>query len=127
MDNDRPKPYLRVDLEITDEELVKYDKMAVAAVLLALSEVPGVSVRAISSKERDNFTTCEQCLGGRGKFRMVILKDHIWKKIAEKHEFLCAGCIEERLGRKLTMQDMKPCGITDDLLWARELRLRPRK
>jgi hypothetical protein len=39
---------------------------------------------------------------------MVMIKDELWKKIADKKEdALCDCCMEKRLGRKMTKDDFK--------------------
>lgn len=53
---------------------------------------------------------------------MVMLKDELWLTIAPHPErrgmsgILCFNCIELRLGRRVTLMDLKPCGITDDMM-----------
>lgn len=44
---------------------------------------------------------------------MVMIKDDLWKKIADKHEdAYCDCCIEKRLGRKIAEEDFEP--VTHD-------------
>ena len=38
---------------------------------------------------------------------MIMLKNSLWSLIAESKEILCYKCIENRLGRKLTLDDLK--------------------
>ena len=38
---------------------------------------------------------------------MVMLKDDLWLKIANKEDILCTNCIEEKLGRKIEVGDFK--------------------
>ena len=52
----------------------------------------------------DDPLICGQCLEEWPI--MIILKENLWLSIAEKQEFLCKGCIEERLGRPLTGWDL---------------------
>ena len=52
----------------------------------------------------DDPIICGQCLEDWPI--MIILKENLWLSIAEKQEFLCKGCIEERLGRPLTGWDL---------------------
>jgi hypothetical protein len=47
---------------------------------------------------------------------MVILKEEVWLSIADKHDFLCPVCIEVRLKRKLTWNDLKGCVVNLDAL-----------
>lgn len=49
-----------------------------------------------------------------------ILKDELWQRIKPletiKGGHLCPPCAEKRLGRRMTLDDMKPCGMTDIML-----------
>lgn len=47
---------------------------------------------------------------------MVILKDEVWDSIALEKDVLCFGCMQSRLLRPITFDDLKPCGMTDHLL-----------
>lgn len=49
---------------------------------------------------------CDDC--GTENPAMIVLKNEIWLSIAEKKEILCYTCIEKRLNRKLTIDDLKP-------------------
>lgn len=42
----------------------------------------------------------------------VMLHDNLWLSIANKRDVLCVNCIEKRLGRKLTLDDLRPCEAT---------------
>lgn len=33
------------------------------------------------------------------------IKSEIWLKVAKSNEFLCIGCLEKRLGRRITKED----------------------
>lgn len=50
----------------------------------------------------------------------IMIKDELWKKVRLPHlpkgGVFCASCIEAKLGRKLTLADLHPCGITDIML-----------
>lgn len=48
---------------------------------------------------------CQQCGCDRSTFQMVVLPDSLWLTIAQKEEFICDKCIEQRLGRPLTLED----------------------
>lgn len=37
--------------------------------------------------------------------------DAVWQPVAADATFLCVGCLEERLGRRLTPTDFSPFGI----------------
>lgn len=43
---------------------------------------------------------------------MVMLKNELWLSIAQRRDILCVDCIEKRLGRQLTFDDLKECDIT---------------
>ena len=52
---------------------------------------------------------------------MVILKDDLWKSIEPEPDErgrrnLCFVCIEQKLGRALSFDDLKPCGNTNTML-----------
>lgn len=65
---------------------------------------------------------CDQCK--KDDPVMFVLKEELWKQIAtNKREILCLACTEERLGRKITFADLKPCGITDELRLGAKLAL----
>lgn len=57
----------------------------------------------ISGKWRKLGYRCEQC--GDDMFGPMLEHD-LWKTIAHKHEVLCKGCMEGRLGRKIQVWDM---------------------
>ena len=43
-----------------------------------------------------------------------MLKDHIWKKIASDPDgMMCMDCVEEKLGHKLTADDILICPLTE--------------
>jgi hypothetical protein len=52
--------------------------------------------------------TCEKC--GTLVYldsKMVILEEKLWLKHFNKKDVLCDECIEEKLGRKITLKDLK--------------------
>ena len=53
------------------------------------------------------FTLCEQC--GKVHPEMTIVYDVLWSKIRKDTgcDLLCRDCIEESLGRKITLDDLK--------------------
>lgn len=53
---------------------------------------------------------------------MAILKDDLWKTIAEKKDVLCNDCIEKRLERKITNEDLKE-GVPCNYWFAEEQKL----
>lgn len=66
------------------------------------------------------IASCDGC--GRDNPVQIILKDEVWFEIAphptdlRNSGILCWGCMEDRLGRSLTLDDLKPCGVTDTML-----------
>lgn len=62
---------------------------------------------------------CDDCksLGPRGKgLAMFVVKDDVWLSVAGKTDILCIDCFEGRLGRRINVSDLYPCGNTDTLL-----------
>jgi hypothetical protein len=57
---------------------------------------------------------CDQC--GDPQPAMYILKNDLWLAHAQKHEYICLDCFENRLGRCITIHDLKSCGITNSML-----------
>lgn len=48
---------------------------------------------------------------------MVMIKDELWEKIADKKEdALCDCCMEKRLGRKITTKDFKTSSMGMDMI-----------
>lgn len=43
-----------------------------------------------------------------------MVKHHIWKE-AGSNPYCCIGCLEERLGRKLTSEDFLPCLLNEHI------------
>jgi hypothetical protein len=66
--------------------------------------------------ERDTIV-CDACGKAHAPFACgPMLHDHIWQQIAEPGErMLCDACMGdrafERLGRALTLADLRPCGF----------------
>lgn len=55
---------------------------------------------------------CDQCRNTR--LNVVMLKNELWKAIrTSPKEVLCVACMESRLGRKITLADLRECGATD--------------
>ena len=42
-----------------------------------------------------------------------MIKNEIWKTVAEKKNILCLPCFEHRLGRRVTLYDLYPCQLTE--------------
>jgi hypothetical protein len=54
---------------------------------------------------------CDDC--GRETFHELheysfIVREHIWTWFAPEAEYLCVGCLEDRMGRKLSVDDFDP-------------------
>lgn len=61
------------------------------------------------------MTACCDGCGERDPV-MVIIHDSLWAAIAKhRKEFLCLQCMEQRLGRPITPNDLRPCQITEIL------------
>lgn len=52
---------------------------------------------------------CEKCGCTGSDYEMIIVRDELWKGIHDDTscDFLCRKCIEDHLGRKLTLDDLK--------------------
>jgi len=57
---------------------------------------------------------CDDC--GKKSPAMFLLHTALWDSIAEPDTYLCLKCTEKRLGRKITWEDLSPCGVSDMLL-----------
>ena len=61
-----------------------------------------------------------------------MLHDDVWWSLLDRGEaytagaMLCVGCVEQRLGRRLTSSDFLPCPLNHGGGYARSLRLRHR-
>src|SRR5262249_17820365 len=67
---------------------------------------------------------CGVDAGAIDEYYMV--KDDLWKR-AGKRRYLCIGCLEERIGRKLTPDDFTDCPLNhEQRIFARSGRLRDR-
>ena len=74
-------------------------------------------LRTVKSKEDNRVTAthlvCDDC--DVENFPMTILKEELWLSIAMKRDRLCFNCMEKRMGRKIVWDDLKPCGVTEEL------------
>jgi len=60
---------------------------------------------------------CDEC--EKQNFVMVILTDDLWKSICKtRREHLCLACMEGRLGRPITFDDLRDNQVRDDMLMA---------
>jgi hypothetical protein len=57
---------------------------------------------------------CDDCK--KDTVVIFMLKTDLWDTIALRNEFLCFKCTEVRLGRKITWEDLMPCGASNTLL-----------
>jgi len=65
-----------------------------------------------------NCKDCNLSLGPDSGFGMVMVHDHIWGKISDEwHDLICADCMENRMGRKITEDDFKSEGIPCNEEW----------
>lgn len=56
-----------------------------------------------------------------------MVRDSIWFSVAEtKHGYLCIGCLEKRLGRRLVVEDFSDVLINKLDRWRKSMRLRSR-
>ena len=60
---------------------------------------------------RHRLWACADC--GPADLIGPMLRDDIWLSIARKDEFLCLPCIERRLGRPLTENDLTGCRLNE--------------
>lgn len=42
-----------------------------------------------------------------------MVKDDIWNKYSQSDNMLCPDCLEKRMGRKLTFEDLSPAPLND--------------
>jgi len=47
----------------------------------------------------------------------VIVKDSVWEDARLFNGIICPGCLEKRLGRTLTVEDLKDCGWKREILY----------
>lgn len=65
---------------------------------------------------------CDDCKIDVNKIsESFILEDTIWPSEAQ---FLCVGCVEKRIGRRLSREDFKPC--LGNYIWKQSKRLKQR-
>ena len=72
------------------------------------------------NKPWDDTTYCLDCgaVAGHkvGDMEPFYLHDALWNSIADTHDALCFDCTEKRLGRLITLNDLKECGLTRCML-----------
>ena len=60
----------------------------------------------------DKHWCCVDC--GKNTFQTddyYMVKQWIWEKFGVGHGMLCIGCLEKRMGRKLTKDDLTDCPL----------------
>lgn len=72
------------------------------------------------TKPWDDRTKCSDCgiVAGYkpGTMQAFYLHDELWNSIADTHDVLCFDCTEKRLGRPITLDDLKDCALTRCML-----------
>lgn len=58
-----------------------------------------------------HYLPCEDC--NVKPFTPYMIRDELWKAVAGKTNLLCLKCFAKRLGRKLKVEDFKPCQLTN--------------
>lgn len=53
------------------------------------------------------------CTGGEGKWEWYMVRDGLWERVAAGARFLCVGCLEARLGRRLWPGDFAAYPVND--------------
>lgn len=67
---------------------------------------------------RDCQTPTAPCTGKRGcrhkgRWEYYMVHDHIWDTAGADHGYLCIGCLENRMARRLTAADFTDAPIND--------------
>jgi hypothetical protein len=68
----------------------------------------------------DESVECKDC-GAKGGFKpgsmdFFYLHDELWNSFADTHDILCFDCAQTRLGRPITLIDLKDCAVTRCML-----------
>jgi len=61
------------------------------------------SKKSTEDSEEERFT-CEDC--GEKDYNMYMVNDDLWKKYGNEKMTLCKSCLEKRIGRELTKDDI---------------------
>lgn len=68
------------------------------------------------SKPWEPTTTCLDCgaVAGlkEGQMEAFYVHDALWNSFADTHDVLCFDCAQKRLGRPITLDDLKECFLT---------------
>lgn len=64
----------------------------------------------------DATTSCKDCGAPAGLkpgcMVAFYVHDELWNSFADTHDVLCFDCAEKRLGRPITLADLKDCFLT---------------
>lgn len=60
------------------------------------------------------YNVCRDC--GKTYPNLLMIRHELWKEISGGKEVLCLACMEKRLGRLITFEDLQPCGITNSVM-----------
>ena len=62
---------------------------------------------------------------------MVLIREDLWLTHFKKEDIFCDDCIEEKIGRKITQDDLKMCEdgreIPANLFWKEEQKLKNKR
>lgn len=61
-----------------------------------------------TAKQKSQMFKCEKC--NKQPFSHYMVKDELWP---EGYGLLCLNCWQDITGRKITINDFKPCGMTN--------------
>jgi hypothetical protein len=57
-----------------------------------------------------------RCLDCKKASDSPMIIDELWLSVANKKNHLCLNCFEQRIGRKITRKDLRPCLWTTVLM-----------
>lgn len=61
-----------------------------------------------SEECKSQFNMCEICK--KQPFTPYMVKSEVWVK---EHKFLCLNCLQEKIGRKISIDDFSSCCFTN--------------
>lgn len=71
---------------------------------------------------------CDDCGFDTHKCEYYMVSSEVWEKAGMSYfGFLCIGCLENRISRKLTSSDFTKCPLNDSPDFTRSVRLQNRK
>ncbi len=56
---------------------------------------------------------CDDCR--TPNLETFMITDAVWLSVATKKAHLCLSCFEKRIGRRVTLHDLKPCMVTNSM------------